>query len=870
MRRSWLRQTWIPISIAVLAGCSGGASSTVGERSAADTIAPETQPIAAKLGQGWDKPAENMKAQCVSSNTVHVGQRDAVISMDETVDSSSVSSELGFDIKAKGHYMIADASTAAKLQQSMKQDDYSEVFVFKADYNLGSDSLDENTLKNTVVGDGAQQQNRWQDACGDEVVYQIKNGARFYFVERIDFVSREEKAKFDAAANLSFSAGIASGSIDAALNTVGQQFAKSARVRIEAYQFGGDPSALGGVLNGVAGGQNNQPGQAVASCDITDLAACRQIRANAVAYTDPNNPHGLYAQLQNPQYAANPIAYVTQPWSNFNRNTTPKILTQEIITARTELQTKFDGLIKWKVRIDRLLDKLTGFQIPPDQQTELTTWQTRLTDDLGLVNQAVLACYDKLQFTTGGQPLATAITACQKAVDAVPSDQPPASLLTAAGHYEIDYHWKQLGGVSSVVGDYWRMPLCWFNPATKKYTCTPGPIVSPEAAGPAQVGLMQQFNNGRIYWSPDTDAFEMHGEILKKYVALGGPEANATVQLGFPITDEMGTPDGVGRFNRLQNGMIYFTPSTGAHEIHGDIGQKWQNMGYERGFLGYPVTDETGAPDGHGRFNHFQGGSIYWTLQTGPHAIGGEIRDTWANEGWERSVYGYPVSDEIWEAGGDWRHQDFQGGMIYWNNTLMLQGQAHIFELNGAIGGKFRELRDNGTSVLGFPTGNQVPTPVRFDGVTGAFQPFQYGAIYWTQRFGAHEVGGAIYQEWAAFGWEKGKTLFWVSDATLGYPSSDELDITNFRNQKGRMEYFEGGEIYWSPNTGAHVIAGDFSNAWHAAGGAQGMCGFPANDPSWHTPTIGHNYYRQEFEDGYIKYFPGPHTVELHCPSDGN
>jgi uncharacterized protein with LGFP repeats len=25
--------------------------------------------------------------------------------------------------------------------------------------------------------------------------------------------------------------------------------------------------------------------------------------------------------------------------------------------------------------------------------------------------------------------------------------------------------------------------------------------------------------------------------------------------------------------------------------------------------LGYPVTDETGTPDGHGRYNHFQGGT---------------------------------------------------------------------------------------------------------------------------------------------------------------------------------------------------------------------------------------------------------------------
>ena len=53
--------------------------------------------------------------------------------------------------------------------------------------------------------------------------------------------------------------------------------------------------------------------------------------------------------------------------------------------------------------------------------------------------------------------------------------------------------------------------------------------------------------------------------------------------------------------------------------------------------LGYPVTDESGTPDHVGRFNHFEGGSIYWTPQTGAHEVHGAIRALWASLGWERS-----------------------------------------------------------------------------------------------------------------------------------------------------------------------------------------------------------------------------------------
>jgi len=58
---------------------------------------------------------------------------------------------------------------------------------------------------------------------------------------------------------------------------------------------------------------------------------------------------------------------------------------------------------------------------------------------------------------------------------------------------------------------------------------------------------------------PPSHAFEVHGDIRKKYDALGGPGG----PLGLPLTDETATPDGVGRFNHFQGGSIYWTPRTG-------------------------------------------------------------------------------------------------------------------------------------------------------------------------------------------------------------------------------------------------------------------------------------------------------------------
>jgi hypothetical protein len=105
--------------------------------------------------------------------------------------------------------------------------------------------------------------------------------------------------------------------------------------------------------------------------------------------------------------------------------------------------------------------------------------------------------------------------------------------------------------------------------------------------------------------------------IDNKYADLGGSGGF----LGAPTTpDEKTAPDGIGHYRHYQNGSIYWTPQTGAYEVHGLIRKKWAELRWERSFLGYPITDELSTPDGVGRYNLFQHGLIYWTPQAGAKA----------------------------------------------------------------------------------------------------------------------------------------------------------------------------------------------------------------------------------------------------------
>lgn len=134
-----------------------------------------------------------------------------------------------------------------------------------------------------------------------------------------------------------------------------------------------------------------------------------------------------------------------------------------------------------------------------------------------------------------------------------------------------------------------------------------GAQLSPLEYG-AHDGFFRRYERGAIYVTGQGQAFEVHGDIYKKYLALGAEGSS----LGYPQTDELSTTLGTGRFNHFQGGSIYWTVNTGAWELHGAIRDKWWALDGDRSHLGYPVSDEENWPEGPGRISHFQRGRIVY------------------------------------------------------------------------------------------------------------------------------------------------------------------------------------------------------------------------------------------------------------------
>jgi uncharacterized protein with LGFP repeats len=85
--------------------------------------------------------------------------------------------------------------------------------------------------------------------------------------------------------------------------------------------------------------------------------------------------------------------------------------------------------------------------------------------------------------------------------------------------------------------------------------------------------------------------------------------------LGNPTSDIQPTIDSKGYYQKFTNGHIFWHPQFGAHEIHSGISDKWNNLGGEKGALGYPISDEHDI-DG-GRQSDFEKGHITWLAENG-------------------------------------------------------------------------------------------------------------------------------------------------------------------------------------------------------------------------------------------------------------
>jgi hypothetical protein len=189
------------------------------------------------------------------------------------------------------------------------------------------------------------------------------------------------------------------------------------------------------------------------------------------------------------------------------------------------------------------------------------------------------------------------------------------------------------------------------------------------------------------------------------------------------------------------------------------------------------------------------------------------------------TLLGTPKDAEKDMATGGGRYRDYTSGSIVWSSSY-----GAFTSMNGPIRDKW--LATGAENRMGYPTSDDN-RPIG----TGKQQTYANGAII-SSSAGTYISAGGIRKRWIAGGAETGRMKF---------PTGDE--VGGLKNG-GFKQSYQGGAIYWSPQTDAFEMGGAFLPTWIAHGGENSI-GYPISNEYW----VGSTGTRQDFQNNHYLFW---------------
>lgn len=339
-------------------------------------------------------------------------------------------------------------------------------------------------------------------------------------------------------------------------------------------------------------------------------------------------------------------------------------------------------------------------------------------------------------------------------------------------------------------------------------------------------GYIYPFQHGVICWCEKAGAHPMWHGVYEIYTQLRSQLDKSA--LGFALTDELiaapssfGTKGIFQRFESLEGypgdiphvpdidygASVYWSERFGAHATKGAIGECYERLHGTStdGHLGFPISDELDAAPSprktEGKYQEFEGGTIYWCSKAGAHPVRDKIREFFHAQGGTRSRFGFPVTDELPAARSLHETKDayqyFEGRWDYpedvpsypqgirYGATIYYSARGTHATLDG-IGACYERV--GGTNaVLGFPTSSEQDATPSPQGTVGRYQTFEGGSIHWCEKYHSVPITGRILDIYNQAG---------GSGGAFGFPIAAEETTPAKDGRVGRQQRFEGGIIY--------------------------------------------------------------------------
>jgi uncharacterized protein with LGFP repeats len=310
-------------------------------------------------------------------------------------------------------------------------------------------------------------------------------------------------------------------------------------------------------------------------------------------------------------------------------------------------------------------------------------------------------------------------------------------------------------------------------------------------------------------------------------------------------------PVGDGFALDFDGGTMFYTADTGAKFVYGPVLDKYESLGGPAGSdLGFPTINEVpglAGPDSRvATFAASDKPVIFWTSDHGAFVVRGALNTAWDKLGSSGGVLGAPTADETYD--GEVTSQKFSGGQISWNR------KTKEFATNPAA------LADQlkGLQVAIDPTaainmawraagGAKGPLGAKQGGTypiggDGIAQNFTGGKVFFNPATGANALESDILAKYESLGGPVG--------SDLGFPTANESD--GGVAPSSRIATFAAADkpvIFWTSGHGAFVVRGAMKAAWDKLRGASGKLGAPVRDQAVEGDVVS-----QQFTGGKISW----------------
>jgi uncharacterized protein with LGFP repeats len=195
--------------------------------------------------------------------------------------------------------------------------------------------------------------------------------------------------------------------------------------------------------------------------------------------------------------------------------------------------------------------------------------------------------------------------------------------------------------------------------------------------------VSQKFTGGELTWNLATKTFTSSpAELADSLAGIEVPsDATTMINLAWRATGGLGGPLGArqgeqstigdnGAAQGYAGGKIFYSPDTGAHAVTGAILSKYESLGGATGDLGYPIGTESDGGVPNSRISSFSAPDkpvIFWTPDTGAIVVRGAINAAWDKLGGATGTLGAPTGEQ--SISGETITQTFSGGEISWNQA---------------------------------------------------------------------------------------------------------------------------------------------------------------------------------------------------------